>query len=53
MEYIYDLHSAGRKPNGNEDIITRYDDRAIHWKKMLHLGILGLADAIMDRVKRR
>lgn len=51
--YIYDLHSVKRKPSGTEDIITRYDVRAIHWKKMLHLGIVGLVDAIMDRVKRR
>ena len=51
--YIYDLHSVKRKPSGTKDIITRYDVRAIHWKKMLHLGIVGLVDAIMDRVKKR
>ena len=36
----------------NADIITRYDVRALHWKKLLHLGLSGFFDAIYDRMHK-
>lgn len=51
--YVYDLHSKQKIPKSNEDVVTRYDVRAIHWKKLLHLGIIGFLDAVVDRVRMK
>lgn len=50
--YIYDLEEAGPLPKINIDILTRYDTRSLHWKKLLHLGISGFIDAVLDRIKK-
>lgn len=51
--YIYDLHSNANMPDSNLDIITRYDIRAIHWKKLLHLGLSGFLNALLSKLKRK
>lgn len=51
--YIYDLKQSDTGGHVNIDILTRYDVRAIHWKKLLHLGWAGLYDALRTRITRR
>ena len=50
--YVYDLSMTGAPPKSNEDIITRFDVRSLHWKKMLHLGWTGFIDALLRKVKK-
>lgn len=50
--YLYDLGEKAKVESGNADIITRYDVRALHWKKLLHLGLSGFFDAIYDRMHK-
>ena len=51
--YIYDLHTKSKLPSRCIDVVTRYDVRAIHWKKLLHLGWSGFLSALLDKVKRK
>lgn len=50
--YVYDVSEPQNKKLVNTDIITRYDVRAIHWKKLLHLGWNGFREAVRERLKR-
>lgn len=48
--YVYDLSSPAPTPKINSDILTRYDVRSLHWKKMLHIGWNGFIDAVLSRI---
>lgn len=51
--YVYNSKKRTRRiVLRNEDILTRYEVRAIHWKRLLRLGFRGLNDAICRRLKR-
>ena len=49
---VYDLSVKAAIPKVNNAIVTRYDVRAIHWKKLLFLGFIGLIDALKRRVNK-
>ncbi len=51
--FVYDLRTVAAVPKGNPDILTRYDIRSIHWKRMLHLGWNGFVDALLNRAHIR
>lgn len=48
--FLYDLNITSARPRGYSNILTRYDIRSIHWKRLLRLGWSGLIDAIMSRL---
>lgn len=51
--FVYNLGQTAVRPKKNTDIITRYDIRGIHWKKILHLGWNGFADALLNKLQIR
>ena len=51
--FVYDLKESAAKPPMNQDILTRYDVRSIHWKKTLHLGLNGFIDALLNKIQRK
>lgn len=50
--FVYDLKEAATTPKTNQDILTRYDVRSLHWKKTLHIGWTGFIDAILNKIQR-
>lgn len=50
--FIYDITKNDISPKVNKDILTRYDTRSLHWKKLLHLGINGFINAILDKISK-
>lgn len=49
--YVYDAHTYESNQRCDTNIITRFDIRAIHWKKLLKLGWFGFKDAISTRLR--
>lgn len=49
---VYHLKTPDKVRKVNENVVTRYDVRAIHWKKLLRLGIAGFKEAVEKRIKR-
>ena len=47
--FIYDLNSKAKLTQINSYLISRYDVKAIHWKKTLVHGFKGLINAISSR----
>ena len=52
--YIYDLHTPDRV-DSSYDIYTttRYDIRAIHWKRTLQHGLIGFKNAVLIRIRKQ
>lgn len=50
--YVYDLKIPCANNKVNKDILTRYDVRAIHWKKLVHLGWCEFKDALLNKIKK-
>ncbi len=50
--FVYDLKTTAAAPKINQDILTRYDVRSLHWKKTLHVGWSGFIDAILNKIQR-
>jgi GR25 family glycosyltransferase involved in LPS biosynthesis len=48
--YIYDLYTSDNPPKRNKTIRTKYDVRAIEWKKLIHLGVLVLMRKIKNKI---
>lgn len=51
--FVYDLKKADTTPKINQDILTRYDVRSMHWKKVLHLGLSGFVNALFNKIKKK
>lgn len=51
--FVYDLKITATAPKMNQDILTRYDVRSLHWKKMIHLGWSGFVDALLNKIQKR
>lgn len=50
--YVYDLKQKDRKPKYNTELIrTRFDVRSTSWKLLLKLGLVGLKNACMIRLR--
>ncbi|MCX0373504.1 glycosyltransferase family 2 protein [Clostridium perfringens] len=50
---LYDLSKEDRIEKINQDYLTSFDTRGIHWKRLLHLGFSGFKNAILYRIKRK
>lgn len=49
--YLYSLKDGCGLPDvDNRDTLTRYEVRSIHWKRLLHLGLFGFADAVKRKI---
>ena len=48
--YIYDLEQTSSVPKSNDNLLTRFDVRGVHWKRLLRLGYSGLKDAVKSRL---
>lgn len=51
--FVYDLKNTAIPPKINQDILTRYDIRSIHWKKILHLGWNGFVCALLNKIQKK
>lgn len=47
--YMYDTEIPSKPPKENIDIFTRYDVRSVSWKRILHLGVSSLKDALIRK----
>lgn len=50
--FVYDLSISAATPKDNINILTRYDVRGVHWKRLIKLGLSGLKNAIMLRIRK-
>lgn len=51
--FVYDLKNTAIPPKINQDILTRYDIRSIHWKKIFHLGWNGFVCALLNKIQKK
>lgn len=49
--YVYDLHERGHVPKNNRNLRTKYDARAISWKKLISLGFEELRGKVIKKLK--
>lgn len=51
--FVYNVKEKGKTPKVKRDILTRYDVRSLHWKKLLHLGWSGFINAVLNKFQKR
>ncbi|MDO5151714.1 MAG: hypothetical protein Q4D76_20390 [Oscillospiraceae bacterium] len=50
--YLYDVHQKCRASKVNTNLITRYDIKGLHWKKLIRIGLEGVKTAVRTRAGR-
>lgn len=51
--FVYDLGQPCKAPKADGNILTRYDVRSIHWKKLIRLGVGEFMSALRDKIMNR
>lgn len=50
--YIYDLHISDTPPKRNASLRTKYDVRAIEWKRLINVGFLEFIGKVRRKILR-
>ena len=50
--FVYDLREPGKEPKVSQNIITRYDVRAIRWKSLLKLSLSELLEGVKNKFRK-
>lgn len=50
--FVYDLKTTAAAPKINQNILTRYDIRSLHWKRSLHIGWSGFVEALLNKIQK-
>ena len=51
--YLYDADCKDRIKKSDMNLITRYDIKGVHWKRLLHLGINNFVESVKLRFERK
>ena len=50
--FVYKLSEPGGEPKVSQNILTRYDVRAIRWKSLLKLSLSELLEGVKNKIRK-